>query len=58
MAVPNPHTMFKMPVIQMNCFGKNLARLMYSQEQTTATTRPNANRIMVLLSSEKELLPP
>lgn len=46
-----------MPVTQINCFGKSRASSTYKKEKTMATTRTKTKRMMVLVSSEKLLLP-
>ena len=56
MAVTKVKTMFKIPVTQMKAFGNVLARVMYPQLSTKATTRTNAKRTMVLVLRPKLLV--
>lgn len=52
-----PKRMFRIPVIQMNCFVNARARVKYVQDRTKATARTKTNRTMVLVFREK-VLPP
>ncbi len=48
-----PKSMFKIPVIQMNCLVNARARVKYVQDRTKATTRIKRKRTMVLVLREK-----
>lgn len=50
-----PKRMFKIPVIQINCFVNARARVKYVQDKTKATTRTNVKRTMVFVFREKVL---
>lgn len=53
-----PKRIFRIPVIQMNCFVNARARVKYVQEKTRATARINMKRMMVLVFKEKTLPAP
>lgn len=53
-----PKRMFRIPVIQINCFVNARARVKYVQDKTKATAKTKTKRTIVFVLREKVLPAP